>query len=146
MSTLSAVDTQGRTPSVKAVHVGDQSILVESSFSATLTASSIIKLVQLPNGAQLEDFMWSGGPGDGSGTFVVGTSASPSCVLTATSFSALANGRGVMGASVLPYRVSLSDDAQPLTQWVQLKVKAVGTSYSAGGGKFKARLTYRLDE
>jgi len=148
--TYTAVDIRGRSlapGSGKAVHVGDQSLYVEKSFSATLTASSIGKLVWLPNGAQIEDFMFAGGPGDGSGVVVIGTSASPSCILTATSYSAaVATVRGQLATATLPHRVSQSDGSVPLGDWIQVKHVSNGTSFSAAGGKIRFRITYRMDE
>lgn len=148
--TYTAVDIRGRAiigGQAKTVHTGDQSVYVEHSFSATLTVSSIGKLVWVPNGAQIEDFMWAGGPGDGSATIVIGTSASPSCILTATSISAaVATVRGALAAATLPHRVSESDGSVPLGTWIQVKTTANGTSFSAAGGKIRFRLTYRMDE
>lgn len=148
--TYTAVDIRGRAVHqglAKAVHVGDQSVYVEHSYSASMSPSSIGKLVWIPNGAQIEDFMFAGGPGDGSGVIVIGTSASPSCILTATSISgAVATVRGQLGAATLPHRVSESDGSVPLGTWIQMKHVSSGTSYSAGGGKIRFRLTYRVDE
>ena len=90
--------------------------------------------------------MWAGGPGDGVGTVVIGTSASPSCILASTSISALGNGSGVLSSTTLPHKVSLTDDAQPQHIWIQAKVKAVGTSWSAAGGRLRTQINYRTDD
>lgn len=146
MSTFTAVDVKGRVPEVKALHAGDQSQYGRYSFSGTATASSIVKFFRVPNGATIEDIQFSGGPGDGSGVIVIGTSASPSCILTATSISAaVATVRGELAAATLPKLISLSDDAEPQHVWIQGKIKSAGTSYSAGGGILRLHGRYRMD-
>lgn len=143
MSTFTAVDLAGQMVDVKQCHTGVQSQYVEYSFSATLTVSSVIKLVRVHNGTLVEKIDLAGLAGDGSLTVNVGTSATPSGMMGATSLSAA--GSGASNLVLMPFKVSLSDDAVPQHVWIELKTQANGTSFSAAGGKLKCRVQYRND-
>lgn len=99
--------------------------LAGSQLPASFSASDIVLIAKIPNKATIIEF-WMAGivPGDGT-VFKVGTAADDDAVgaaLTLSGTSALRRTGGMTGgdgsATTMPFKVSLSDDANP--QWTYL--------------------------
>ncbi len=125
----------------KAVHTGV--IVTSSALSLTVTgtASSIFLLSRVPNGATLVDFVLRFQSAGLSQTIKIGTSASPSGIMQITTMSLTYSHSGTQqvdyglagqgwirspGGSrnnkvndFMPVRLSLSDDLQPASVWIQ---------------------------
>lgn len=146
MATLSFTLSQF-APNVKATHTGITTAGGAASISATISPSSIIHFCQVPNGATLVDFWVKfGGQAIDTQTMQIGTSQTPSGIMAATTlsltFCASASAPTILGihnqswlrapggSDLLPVRISLSDDAQPSSIWVQGRLsKTVSGSF-----------------
>ena len=110
MATFTASARQSSV--IKAPHTGVQAINARWSICGTGTASSVVLLVRVPNGATILDYMLYADSAGANQTVQVGTSATPSGLGAAVSLTAGTTHRGLNGlTALLPYRVSLSDDA-----------------------------------
>lgn len=136
---------------LKAVHTGMIFAGGALSRSATVCASSVLNMVKVPDGATLLDFWARIHTGGASQTFEIGTSQTPSGIMAVTTlsvtfcYSATAENLvlsptdyGVMGQGwircpggtrgsafdLMPTRISLSDDVQPASVWIQGRVGA----------------------
>lgn len=142
MATFTASQLNSNT---KAVHTGVIVAGSALSLSVTGTASSIILLSKVPSGATLLDWWMRIHTGGASQTVKLGTSASPSGIMSITTlsqtYSTSLSGQaivptpygvfnqgwfrapgGTAGATtndLMPVRISLSDDAQPREVWIQ---------------------------
>lgn len=137
MATFTANSVKTGLPvEIKELHSGLQAQTVAWTISTTATLSSIVKLVRVPNGTTIVDWMFHGAGQDIGQTAVIGFSDSPSALMAAYS---LTNGatRSVLDSAggLLPYVNSMSDDANPLFRWVQLKYVA-GSMSGTHTGKF----------
>lgn len=140
MATFTASARQSSV--IKAPHTGVQAINARWSICGTGTASSVVLLVRVPNGATILDYMLYADSAGANQTVKIGTSATPSGIGAAVSLTAGATNRGLNGlTALLPYRVNLSDDAIP--QWVWLQAE-FGVAISASSrGNFT--LFYTID-
>lgn len=132
---------------LKGVHVGEN--IVRSRYTGSLTVSEVLLLARIPNKAVVMDWMISGGnPASAStGTWKIGCPASPAVIdairgisLTDdsihTGVSITSSGYGgafvvsnySVSASIIvssrapaivPFKISLSDDAVPQYVWMQ---------------------------
>jgi hypothetical protein len=138
MSTFTASQLSSN---VKAVHTGVNVTASALSISATGTASSVLLLSQVPNGATLVDFILRFKGAGLSQTVKLGTSASPSGIMAITTLTITYSESGNVFADYgvagqgwvrspggtrngtandfMPVRISLSDDRQPSKVWVQ---------------------------
>ena len=129
---------------VKAVHTGLVIVGAALSTCASGTASSVILLSRVPHGATLVDFWLRLHSGGASQTVKIGTSASPSGIMSITTLSltlsesetyppfygvfnqgwirAPGGTTGGTGNDFMPVRISLSDDVQPAEVWVQAEL------------------------
>lgn len=128
MATLTATLQYATTP--KAVHTGVLHTGARAQTGSTLTASSVILLCDLPDGATVLDW-WAFIDGAGANQVVqIGTSNTPSGIASAFSLSGVT--AGAVGAGgfrapfgdLLPVRISLSDDVEPAQVNVQAKLGA----------------------
>lgn len=133
-------------PSVKAVHTGIVCTGAALAQRTTLTASSVILLNTIPNGATLVDWWFRYTDGAADQGLEIGTSNSPSGIMAMTtltitiSMSGLATEvrlagpfnsyRCAMGGDLMPVRISLSDDVQPASVQLRMTLRA-GISASA---------------
>lgn len=128
-------------------HTGVQVEGSQTTITATGTASSVILVARVPNGATILDWTLYQTNGAGaSQTLEMGTSNSPSALLAILSITGsgtffhgmnLANG----GVTLLPVRVSLSDDVEP--RWVYIRLK-FGVAISATAD-VRFQLWYTMD-
>lgn len=129
VSTLTA-SSQNATP--KAFHGG----LTTARFTFTLnaaastTASDVILLCKLPNKATVIDGYITGTCGSSAHLIKVGTSADDDAFIVgagAGTLSATA-ARKQFDSGVMPFRVSLSDDAVPQWTWLKAETVSVGST------------------
>ena len=140
MATVTASQLAAGT---KTLHTGVQFASAALTQAATLTASSIILLSQVQSGVLLLDFWLRIHTGGASQTVKLGTSASPSGIMQIASLSqtysistqvtvptmygvfnqgylrAPGGTTGGTAGDYMPVRISLSDDVQPATVWIQ---------------------------
>jgi hypothetical protein len=113
------------------VHTGETVVrthLNTAMLPASFSASDIILIAKIPNKVLITDFYASGFVGGDGTVFHIGTAANENAVTSAMTFSATAELKRANSPN-LPYKVSLSDDAQP--QWTYLfAARASGTSTS----------------
>ena len=148
-------------PNVNVVHTGVNVTGGSLSTSAALTTicpSTVMHMCRVPSGATLLDFWLRIQTGGASQTVQIGTSGSPSGIMSITTLSqtysvsassqlvvpspygvfdqgwlrAPGGTRAATGATtnLMPVHISLSDDVQPRTVWVQGNLGA-GVSASA---------------
>lgn len=114
---------------VKATHTGLIAVGGHVSISATGTASSVVLLNRIPNGATLCDWWFRYQSGAADQGAELGTSASPSGIMAMTTLSLTLSHSGSiqmlagnfgqsyyrapMGGDKMPVHISLSDDLQP---------------------------------
>lgn len=112
------------------VHVGTnvvRSHLNSAMLPASFSASDIVLIAKVPNGALITDFYASGMVGGDGTVFKIGTLADDDAVGTVLTFSATAQlKRGE--AATMPFRVSLSDDAVQWTYLFATRISGTGTS------------------
>ncbi len=133
---------------VKAVHTGLNVVGCRFTTSGTMTAASIVKLVKVPNGATIVDWMFYGDDAAANQTVKIGTSNTPSGIAAVFSLSVSASSdvspssfRAVMG-TLLPVRISLSDDVMPKEVYVEMII-AIAASASAD---YRFVLFYTMDD
>lgn len=123
-------------------HAGLNVTAAAVAAAVTGTASSVVLLSRVPTGATLVDFWMRLRSGGVSQTVKIGTSASPSGIMSITTLSVtyshsataiVPTDAGVMGqwwirapggtrgggTDLMPVRISLSDDVQPAEVWIQ---------------------------
>lgn len=127
---------------VKATHAGINAVGAHYSGSATGTASSVVLLNFVPNGATLVDWWFRYQSGAADQGIEIGTSATPSGIMAMTTLSltlshsgSIVGGspiagtfgrsyyRAPMGGDLMPIHISLSDDAQPATTQIQMVLR-----------------------
>jgi hypothetical protein len=127
---------------VKATHTGIVPVGAHVSVTATGTASSVVLLNFVPNGATLVDWWFRYQSGAADQGAEIGTSATPSGIMAMTTLSltlshsgSIAGGspiagvfgqsyyRAPMGGDKMPVRISLSDDAQPATTRIKMVLR-----------------------
>lgn len=153
------------SPNVKATHTGLNVVGGALSQAAATSASSVFNMVQVPHGATLTDFWMKIHTGGADQTLEIGTSNTPSGIMTITTLTqtySLSVGtgeeiniygdanRGVIRApggtsggtaDLMPVRISLSDDAAPSSVWVQGRLTVANSSSSF----FTFTLFYTMD-
>lgn len=167
MATVTVTMSQ-LSPNVKAVHTGLNVVASHWSASATFSPSGILNMVRLPHGATVVDFWGKIAQGGAAQTLKIGTSNTPSGIMSIMTlcqtfslsasvsldvltlvyegpmdqkwFRAPGGTRGGTG-DLLPVRISLSDDAQPSNIWVQGRL---GAAISASA-LFTFCLFYTMD-
>jgi len=137
---MSTVTASFFNANVKATHTGINVIGSHTSRSATMTASSVVILNYVPDGATLVDWWFRYQSGAADAGAEIGTSASPSGImamttltLTLTHSGSTAGGlpgtfgrnyyRAPMGGDLMPVHVSLSDDVQPATVALRMTLR-----------------------
>lgn len=129
VATLTA-SSQTATP--KAFHSGLTSArctftLNASGATGSTTASDVILLVKVPNGAVIVDGFISGFGGSAAHIVKVGTAADDDALTAAATLSATVQRNDFDGGS-MPFKVSLSDDVVPQWTWVKAETVSVGSS------------------
>ena len=132
---------------VKSVHTGVIAAAGAISRSVTISASGVLNMVRVPNHSTLLDFWLKVHTGGASQTVQIGTSQTPSGIMSVTTLSQTYsisgqvaaptaygdNNTGVIRApggtkggaiDLMPVRISLSDDVQPSSVWVQGRLGA----------------------
>ena len=138
---------------VKSVHVGVVFAGGHASSTQTWSASGVLLLTKVPNGATIVDW-WAkfGASNVATGNILkIGTSASPSGILSATTLSATYSAssqtvtpteygirnqgwfRAPGPGNTLPARISLSDDVQPAEVWITAKLSVSMSGYFTFG-------------
>jgi len=163
MSTFTASQL---TSNAKATHTGVNVVGSALSLSVTGTASSVILLSRVPTGATLVDWILRIHTGGADQTVKLGTSASPSGIMSITTLTqtyslsvgtteeiniygdsnrgylrAPGGTSGGTGNDFMPVRISLSDDVQPASVWIQA---TLGVAISASA-YFTWTLFYTMD-
>ncbi len=143
---MATVTASQLSSDAKAVHTGVNVTGSALSIAGTLAASSVILLSKVPNGATLVDWIMRFESASASTqTLEFGTSASPSGIMTITTLSQTFShsgsqvepvGYGVFNQGwirspggtaglqtndLMPVRISLSDDVQPSSVWIQAR-------------------------
>lgn len=133
----------------KAVHTGIVAVGGALSLSTTISACGVLNMVQVPNKATLLDWWIKIYTGGAAQTLKIGTSQTHSGIMAVTSLSqtfstSVSNqlilptpygifNQGFLRApgagDLMPVRISISDDAQPSSVWVQGRLgAAISTS------------------
>jgi hypothetical protein len=116
------------TSQPKAVHVGVLSKSAVAEIAVTGTASSVIKLVKIPNGAVITDFTWYTADAAADQTYKLGLRLPISDTVTVTE-SALSGdlsstgGQTHRGGIKLPYKVSFTNNAIQQWAWIEAVAK-----------------------
>ncbi len=146
---MATVTASQLSSDAKAVHTGVNVTGSALSIAGTLAASSVILLSKVPNGATLVDWILRFESASVSTqTIELGTSATPSGIMTVTTLSHTLSVTSSSGAAVtptdygvfnqgwirspggtsglqtndlMPVRISLSDDVQPSSVWIQAR-------------------------
>lgn len=150
------------SPNLKAVHTGINVAGGHLSASATLSPSGVLNMVKVPNGATIVDFWLKVVSGGVDNNIQIGTSQTPSGIMSITTLTATftathanyisttirapggtgsQSGLSANTDDFLPIRISLSDDAQPSSVWVQARI---GADVSASAF-FTFMLFYTMD-
>lgn len=124
----STASSQTATP--KAQHIGVT--VARSTFTldgaASTTASDVVLLVKIPNGAVIVDGYIQGSSAGAGDVWKVGTAADDNCCSSTITLSATGQLVRFGGATTLPFKVSLSDDAEPKWTWLKAENISVGSS------------------
>lgn len=148
-------------PGPKAVHTGVIVAGGHHSASATISASGVLRMVQVPDQATLVDFWLKVATGGADQTFEIGTSNTPSGIMaitTLTSTYSLSVGTaeeiniinntlrapgGTTGGTsdLMPVHVSLSDSVEPQSVWIQGRL----TADASASAFFTFCLFYTMD-
>ena len=124
--TITASDA---TAQPRQVHTGENIVRTHlGQVSPSFSASDIVLIAKIPNKSLITDFYASGIVGSDATVFKIGTAADDDAVAVVMTFSATAALKRA-DAATLPFKVSLSDDAQP--QWTYLfatRVSGTGTN------------------
>lgn len=121
----------GITP--KAIHAGEQSVYSIYSLTATLSAGDIIQMCRIPDGCRVTgvELISDVNLFAMAGVVNVGTRGTPTLFLASVTPSA--NLRfTINNASGFGYLLDLSDDAEPKSSMVELKVTTSGTGTKSG--------------
>jgi hypothetical protein len=125
------VTASDATAQPRQVHTGENVVrthLNTAMLPASFSASDIVLIAKIPNQSLITDFYASGFVGGDGTVFKIGTAADDDAVAVVMTFSATAALKRA-DAATLPFKVSLSDDAQP--QWTYLfatRISGTGTS------------------
>jgi hypothetical protein len=130
----------GGVGTIKRHHSGVNWTASRWTVSATGTAGSVVLMAQVPVNALILDYMLFVDDAAADQTVKIGFSFSPSALGAALSLSTSASSelnnatsRGLNGnESLLPYRVTLSDDATPRWKWVQAEFSVAISASSHG--------------
>ncbi len=126
-------------PNLAAPHTGIQVTGGSLTLSATATASSILLMCRVPNGATILNYDMYVRQGGAAQVVNLGTSATPSGIASAFSLSTAVGNASISAMPIqltgnyqtfwygpagdlLPVRISMSDDAIPQWVWVQAKL------------------------
>lgn len=120
---------------VKEAHTGLQAATGILTASVTGTASSVFKLVKVPNQATIVDFTWYMEDGGANQTYKLGlrlpysdtTTVTESCLSSDLSST---GGQTHRGGIKLPYHVSFTNNAEQQWAWIEA-VAAANISASA---------------
>ena len=114
--------SQTATPRVLHTGVIPATATFTLNAAQSTTLSDVILLVKIPDRAWIVNGYITGTNGAAAQTLKVGTAADDDCCTAIASFSATAQ-RNLFNNAVLPFQVSLSDDAEP--KWTWLKAERV---------------------
>jgi hypothetical protein len=122
VATLTA-SSQTATP--RAVHVGANYATGTYTLNAagSTTVSDVLLMVKVPDQATIVDGYAVGTNGSAGTSFKIGTTADDDALHVTASFSATSQ-LTRFSAATLPFKVSLSDDAEPKWTWVKMERSA----------------------
>ena len=103
------------------------------------TISDVILLVKIPDRAWIVNGYITGTHGALANVLKVGTLADDDCCTAIASFSSTAQ-RNLFNAAVLPFQVSLSDDAEP--KWTWLRAERVVQASSSLTESYRVYVEY----
>lgn len=129
-----------QTAAPRSVHVGVYAVKAKFQLdgAASLSASDVIFAVKIPNQTWILDGYIKGTVGGSTNSFKVGTQQDDDACGTALTLSETSQmrrfndsaGTGV-NASVLPFKVSLSDSAAQQFSWLRLEFSGVSATATA---------------
>lgn len=123
MATTRTASSQFAAP--RASHEGLTVAKATITVAGTVSASEVILAIKIPHGATVLDGYISGMCNEGAHVWKVGTAADDDFAGALLTLSATAQMKRFDGGS-MPFKVSLSDDANP--QWTWLKLEKVSGS------------------
>lgn len=113
---------------------------VHYSLTADASAGDTFQMIKIPNGATIVDLMFEGNSSDAF-TYTVGDGVDPDRFIASASISAAAS-RGVVVAAALPYRYSLSANADPQHDTIDVVLTAVTATVALD---FQLTVFYLMD-
>ena len=127
---IATYTASSQTATPKANHVG--LTVAKGTFTlngaASYSASDVVLFVKIPNGAWIIDGYINGTAGDTATIFKLGTAADDDLATAAATISTAAAQHNRFDGAVLPFKVSLSDDAVPQWTWLKGEIVSVGSS------------------
>lgn len=146
MADVTLTNAPGRDPYQvpKTIEKGVNSVSrVWTANGATISASMVLPMIQVPHGAVIQDAVGWAFIGAASATFAVGIQGlSDDFLFAPASISAPTN--LVITAGSLPYRVSLSDDSVTRYMMIQAKFQAVPSATLTG--RVALTVFYAMDQ
>lgn len=139
---MATLTLSGTVQHVKSNTVGDQTLWVEISVSATTSAGDVIRLARLPHGAVVNEFVFIPGAAFVTDTIhKMGTDQNDALFLASDTYSTgttLIHAPTGLGPS---NKISVSDDAILRYVWVTWTPTSVITAGAVG----KVRIRYAMD-
>jgi hypothetical protein len=120
---VNSLTASSATATPRAVHVGSNFAQGTVTFNGvSTTLSDVLLMVKVPDQATIVGGYVIGTNGSVSTTYKIGTSADDDALHVAASFSATSQ-LTRFSAATLPFKVSISDDAEP--KWTYVKMERV---------------------
>ena len=137
---------------LKKIHVGPNIVTSRGNFAVTGTASTVVFLAKVPDKAVITDFQFYAKDGGTNQTWMLGLqlpegSTSGSVTVTQSALLTNTSNTGAAGVTTravgnkLPYKVSISGEANPKWAWV---IAVCGAAISASAD-LNLMLTYHFD-
>jgi hypothetical protein len=119
---VASTTASSATATPRAIHAGLNVATATYTLNAaaSTTLSDVLLMVKIPDQATIVDGYVVGTNGSAATTFKIGTSADDDALHVAASFSATAQ-LTRFSAATLPFKVSISDDAEP--KWTYVKME-----------------------